>query len=186
MNSNDRIRFKNVRYHPTGHPILYELNAGLVVSMDGLLLRQAGDGKVVIGNFYIGARNTAQLLIAKDITRSFVVPDGSGYCFDTWECIAVEEIGDTEIAKHSFPDLADDKMILVNGRLYQKAKKENVEQGDLYVNKINPGVFTAHRVNDDFRFVACDPDPDKRYDHFMEDCIAVEEVLVNKYTHGKR
>lgn len=91
--------------HP-GHETLRKLREGEVVDLEGLLFVMDGDGAVAAGDTYIGARNTVDIYTCRSVNaeQGWVNPVGTGYPFDTSECIKVREADAGASADYTVPD----------------------------------------------------------------------------------
>lgn len=78
--------------HP-GHETLDKLRRGEIVNIDGIDLIMDGDGTVLPGDLYIGARNTVRLLTCEAIDewKGLVWPTTTDYPFNIGECVKVRE-----------------------------------------------------------------------------------------------
>lgn len=77
-----------------GYPTLTALAAlrrGEVIDLGGIKLMLA-PGEIKPGALFVAERNIGpKLLTAKAIVTDFIIPVDEEYCFDTWECVKVQE-----------------------------------------------------------------------------------------------
>ena len=76
-----------------GREIIATLRNGGTVELDGALFVIDGDGVIAVGDVYIGARNTVQLLTAKVLHEDgYIIPETMAYPFDKGECVKVQMV----------------------------------------------------------------------------------------------